>query len=644
MVPGLGACQEDLLRFGRKSDEDFTALARGLGALNQHLSTLRTQAEQLEVILEDRDEDHAVSSATALYKSSVDLVHASMGTALSEQDQIKGIEERLTHACKARDSFKRNHLLLRILTMTVRMEASRMTADYQGVFLNVAAAISEIGEKIATDTETAFERIGAVIAEARTERHNLQHLEQSLLGRAHDSIQRIERELESLKVLLLPCVEQSRGIGKLFSEVGPTTLRTLASLQHQDIVRQQLEHVAAGFDDIRRHLQESRSPGHEKAKVEIDYVHHAASVQKAHLHTARIEIETAAEEVTAGLRAVLAVGDQLLTDFTAMETAGKTAFQDCHVAQLFRDEIGQLASIADMSEKANDKISGLVERIAEVVRVFSQEISHHELDVKIVALNAQIAAARLPSADALNKLAEETSIISTENAQVTRDLVADLQTSLDSLMAVKRDADEFLEIVTSEKTELERGVLVVGDRLARLGERVQSKSSEVRREFEVTHRESAALLENLKFPSLVARCFEPAELLCERLLSATASHADPKALSAEASARLESHRERYTMRKESATHANALTTVAAASVAPQEIELFGPGEPPPASRSLPAEPADSERANGNAVQSVPVVSASEAGAPPASPAPHPNATVAPPPAGSSGFGDGIELF
>lgn len=647
-VVGLRTSQEALLQFGRKSDRDFTALARGLGHLNQRLAELRTQAEQLDLILGDRDEDRAISSAHALYKSSVDLVHASMGTALSEQDQIKGIEDNLLHACGAHAKFKRNQLLLSILTMGVRMEASRVDAEFQGVFLNVAAAIGEISEKIAASTSGAFARIEAVIAEARTERQHLKDLEQNLLGRAQTSIRRIERELEALKQSLQPCVAASRGITELLSNVGPATLRTLASLQHQDIVRQQLEHVAAGFDDLRQHLHEDGSAANPAAKLELGYVHHAASVQQAHLRAARSEIEKAVTEVTSGLQAILSVGGQLVERFTAMESAGCAAFRDFQVARMFREEIHQLAQIAEMSEQANDKISGLVDRIADVVRVFSKEISLHDLDVKIVALNAQIAAARLPSADALNKLAEETSKVSGENAEITRDLIADLQSCLAGLVAVKSDADEFLGIVTSEKAELERGVVMVSDRLNRLGERVQARSAQVRSDFEAAHRETHELLASLGFPALVARSYEPAERLCELLLAATASHADPEDLTAEASARLESHRGRYTMHKESATHNAALSGGAAAAAAMEAVELFATEDPPPA-------PAGNPRSSEPAPAALEPALPGETGNPPGGVDPAEPVPVSPlppenppPPAGpqavEENLGDGIELF
>ena len=621
----LKACLDALQRFGRKSDEDFTRLAQGLSHLNQRLTELRTQAERLDLILDDRDDDRALSSARTLYRSSVDLVHASMGTALSEQEQMKDIEVSLLRACRARDKFKRNHLLLRILTMSIRMEASRMDPEHQGVFLNVAAAIGEISEKISDSTENAFMRIEAVIAEARTERDNLKNLEQNLLTRAERSIQRIDRDLDELKRSLQPCVEQSHGIAELFATVAPDTLRTLASLQHQDIVRQQLEHVAAGFDDIREHLLEKPPAGRSGAKLELGYVHHAVGVQQAHLRAARREIEQAAAEVTSGFQALQATGGKLAERFTTMEKAGSAAFHDCRVASMFREEIQRLAQVADMSEKANGKISSLVDRIAEVVRFFSEEISHYELDVHIVALNAQVAAARLPSADALNKLAEETSILSGSNAEFTTELVTDLQASLDALLAIKRDADEFLGIVTSEKTELERGMVTVSEKLGRLGERIQSRSAQVRQEFEAAQRENRTLLDGLGFPSLVASCFGPAETLCTRLLAATETQAGAADLSEEATARLDSHRQRYTMHKENATHAAALGRAAATAATPGDVELFAAPGPGPEAGGSPrsSTPAESEPPPG-------------AGAP-ATPAP-------PPPATSEDLGDGIELF
>ena len=613
------SCQA-LLGFGHSTDEDFTALAQGLAELTGRLTELRNQTESFRAVLEDRDHERPIASAYGLYKNSVDLVHASMGIAVSEQQQMVEIEEALLHACKARDQFRRNHMLLGILTMSIRMEASRVDADFQSVFLNVAAAIAEIDTRIATSTETAFERIETVVAEACLQRGELKHLETHLHQRAQTSIQRIQRELTTLKETLAPCAAQSESISAQFAQIAPRTLQIIGALQHQDIVRQQLEHVAAGFQDLEQHLHDgARAAAEGRRTVELGYVHHAALVQKAHLRAARDEFATAADEVVGGLKSILDDGTALVERFAEMEKAGTAAFTDCHVATMFREEIQQLTRIADRSKDANDKLSRLVERIGEVVGVFSREVGHHELDVKIVALNAQIAAARAPSAEALNKLAEETSLISDANALVTRELTGNLQAGLEKLTSVKRDADEFLVIVAREKEDLETGVGTVSGRLVRLTERVQSTSAQVRRDFEIAQREGQALLASLSFFDQIAVSFDPAEQLCERLLAATAQYASAEDLSAEASARLEAHCERYTMHKENATHAAAINRGASAPVAAAggEPELFF-AEPPTGSND-PAPPAPlSHEAD--------------------------SAPSAPPPSAASDLGEGIELF
>lgn len=551
-------CSTDLLDFGRRSDQAFTALAQGLGEVNQTLHQLRQQNTEFLSIMEDRDADRSIASAQEIYQHSVDLVHASIGIAASEQAQMQGIETALLAACAARAQFKRNQLLLNIITMSIRMEASRMEPENQSIFLNVGDAIGDINRRISSSTEVAFQRIETVIRETVIERVQLQSIEHDLHARAQTSIRTIQRELGSLQAALRPCAEQSRRISEQFAATEPLLLGTLVSLQHQDIVRQQLEHVSAGFHDLQAHLGLA-DLGTRPLPLDPGYIHHAASVQQAHLHSARGDITQASRAVVTGLETMLAASTTLVESFSAMEAAGSAAFADFRIVDMFREEIGQLARIADKSKDTNGNISRLVQRIEEVVRVFAGEVGHHELDVKIVALNAQIASARVPSADALSRLAEETSHVSHQNTDVTRQLLGNLQSSLTQLLAIKASADEFLAIVTGEKTELEKGVAEVTAKLTRLSTRVQTEVTRVRHDYEAVHTRAQRLLQQVALEPLIAQTFPPAEQLCVELLTATAASAHPDALSAQAVARLEAHRDRYTMHQENTTHTAAIT-------------------------------------------------------------------------------------
>lgn len=613
LLSAVDNCQAALLDFGKETDTEFTELALGLSELSNRFTGIREQAESLDNLLHQRDKENILATAYEVYKSSVDLVHSSMGIAISEQQQMGQVEVALTHACRVRETFTRNNLLLRIITMSIRMEASRVDPENQSIFLNVAAAIAEIDRKIEKTTEAAFGRIEQVIEEARKERDALHELEQSLQGRAQQSIDKLQQELVDYKASLIPCAELSCKIGELFAQTGPITLQIITALQYQDIVRQQLEHVAAGFEDISFHLGSLDESSGSNSKPELGFIHHAACVQQAHLASSRIDIEKAGAEVAQGISQLLAIGGQLIAIFTEMEQAAQAAFGRSRISELFGHEIRQLTLIADQSEKANEKISRLVERIDEVVRVFSQEISSHEFEVKIVSLNAQIAAARLSAANALNKLAEESSLASAANAAATAELTRELQLCLGKLQGIKNDADEFMRIVTREKSELESNAARVSVQLAGLGTQIGDRSSSVRREFESVHQAQNELLGRLRFRELVQTSYEPAVLICEKLQDATHAFALADDLTAEGERKLNAHQSRYTMERENELHANALgsrttpVTGSFAGAAGGEIDLFDTVTPektpepavenlspqPAASPSLPPEPIQS---------------------------------------------------
>jgi len=629
LLPGVEECRQALLDFGQETDTEFTELAKGLSELNSRFTSIREQSEALDNILHQRDKENVLATAYQVYKSSVDLVHSSMGIALSEQQQMAQVEIALTHACRVREVFNRNNILLRIITMSIRMEASRVDPENQSIFLNVAAAIADIDDKIAKTTALAFGRIEQVITEARNERNALHGIEQSLQGRAQQSIDKLQQELTDYKTSLLPCADLSCKIGELFAQTGPLTLEIITSLQYQDIVRQQLEHVAAGFEDISNHLQELDKSSDSARQPELGFIHHAASVQQAHLDSSRAAIEKAGAEVSGGISQLLTIGGQLITHFTELEQAAQAAFSRSRIAELFKHEIHQLTLIADQSEKANEKISRLVERIDEVVRVFSQEISSHEFDVKIVSINAQIAAARMSTANALNKLAEESSHASNANAHATTDLTRELQTCLNQLQGIKNDADEFMRIVTEEKGDLETNANAVSARLASLGAQIGDRSSTVRREFASVHQEQSGLLDRLRFGALVKTCYDPAAQLCAKLREATHAFALPEDLTEEGQRKLAAHQNRYTMEHENNIHSQALQNRAptgGSSAMGGDIDLFEDftppkNEPPAVLLDLPpAEPVSSP------------------------PPPAENEPPGKPNQKKADFGDGIELF
>ncbi len=668
LEPAIAVHRQALRSFGQESDTEFTALAQGLSRLNDKFTELRVHRSVLDRVVNNQDEDHAYAAAYRLYKRSVDLVHSSIGIALAEQEQMSMVEKSLRQAYTASERFAHNNMLLHILTMDLRMEAARIDADSRGVFLNVAAAVAETAAQISQSTSAAFARIDQVIRETSTERGQLNNLEKTLYERAQSSIATIHRELQALEAALGPCREESAQIGSLLDQTMPTTLRIITALQHQDIVRQKLEHVATGFDDIAAHMQngyanDANTPEREKI-LDQSYLHHAARVQHTHLESARTEIEDAGQEVTSSLGALLHLGEDLLAQFTRMEQVSGKAFANFHVAEMFAREIEGLAKISDQGEQTNLKITQLVERISEVAQVFTASLSHHEFEVKLVALNAQIASARMPSAEALNKLAEEVNSVASDNAQITAELTAELQTTLQHLTGIKEEADEFLKVITGEREDLARSAQEVTIKLDHLRNTVRQSAGRLNQEFAEVYEHSQNVLGQLRFPALIGASFGPAEQFCRQLSTATAAVAKATGLSNQASERLEAHQGRYTMRQENLTHAAALG-LAATDTAANEVELFNdtpatntataPEVEPTATHPAAPDPPTANSATTGVSElgsALSVPSPNEATTPDSTvPAPKPESTrdpasapLGPAAPAKTNFGDGIELF
>lgn len=619
----IAACREGLHGFGQSSDQEFTDLAKGLSQLSSRLAAIRIQTAGLDAVLQDRDEERAISSAYALYKDSVDLVHANAGIAVSAQARLIEVETALMESCQNRQEFDRDLLFLRIVTLSIRIEASRLPPETQPVFLNVSSAIAETGDRIQKCTNTAFGRIETVISESRTARAELSATEKELQRKASASIDTIQRELSDLQAGLAPCVEQSKAIGELFTTAQPQTMAVIGALQHQDIVRQQLEHVSESFQDLEQHFEATQVPGgrsREGQKLEWNYVHQIARIQIAQLEASRTEIDGAGSAVIGGLQALLDTSTAMVERFSSMESAAATALDHCNIAKMFSRELQGLTNVIEQSQQANARTTRLVERIEEVVRDFSNEISRYDLDVKIVALNAQIAAARLSSVDALNRLAEETCKVSDANAQSTRKLTVELMANLEKLQLVKKEGTEFLTIVTTEKIQLERGLVSVTEKLARLVARVRDGSVQARSEFEPLHADCQALLAHLNFPTLSESTFAPALALSRALIALSTASVMIGAPSTAVLAKIKKHQDRYTMKQENATHATALQLRPVAS-ADEAIELCD-------------EPAPSSAVNGTRMIPLEV-------------SPHKSNRVAAAPlvlASDKSFGEGIDLF
>lgn len=503
----LGPAQAALSGFSKRTDEEFTRLAQGVSEILRRIRTLGEQTESLAAIVQDRDEARALTHAYEVYKHSVDLVHASMGVALADHEQLAKVEQRLLEACNARGGLEQNSLVFRMVTVETRIEAMRLDHEGQLVFLNVGDAIQHMGTRISETAGSAFGRIEAVVAETRRERENLQTHQLALHEEAQVSVARIRTELDQLRKALEPCALLSADVLVLVHDIQSISNDVVVALQAQDIMRQQLEHVSTGLDEIR-----SRSS-------DEALLCQASRVQILQLGSAKERIEKATEALRTALQRLAAKSGELADRFVTMETAMLQAVGDCKLAGLFKEETEKLAQIATQSEQSNTRIAELVTRVDSVIQGFSVEVSAQQFDVKLVALNAQIAAARMEDAGALNRLAEETSSVANRVGEMTDSMTGQLREALHSLQAMKEEADRFQGTIVSDKKQLEEKSVRVNGLLHGLEEGLRQETTEAKKGFELIRSELDAFEHSLTWQAEIDACFGRAADSCRAVLT-----------------------------------------------------------------------------------------------------------------------------
>ena len=454
-----------------------------------------------------------------------------------------------------RGEFARHHVMFQVLVLNIRTEAARAAIDPENraIFTSVAADMENMARQMHATVETTFSELEAIVREAENGRQQLQVLEAALQKKARASIDTLRAELHSLELSLAPCLAANQEISQRLLEARARTGELITALQYQDIVRQQLAHVGEGFTDMGRHLVPGGEP------VDLAYLHRSARVQATHLQTARQSIMAAGEAITGSGRGLLAAGAELVRHYTGMQQVAAGIFLHNRLGEMFKTETGALVEISHRSESTNQRIARLLDRIERTVRVFSGEIARHEYDVQLIALNAQIAAARLTEARALNKLTEETALLSAVTAQLARETGQQLAAMLDRLQAMRTDSDGIRKTIDGEKADLAQSGVNVEDKLARLNHRIQQATGNSAVTFTRVYERVNEQLAGLQFPDRIAAAFAPGEEICSGLIATCAPFASAD-LTQAGSDRLAAHQDRYTMDAERAAHHAAIAT------------------------------------------------------------------------------------
>ena len=556
---------DQLHAFGQTTDREFVTLARQVGELQSQNGELSAQAIELLQLLERNSDANGFADTFDIGKRAIELVHSSVGVAFTLNLQFESLG-LLIHKCRdIGASLEGNRMIFRCLAVGFSIEAATCPPEHQTVFKTVADNFTKIDRDIQKTIATNFQELERILAEAESSHGRSRQVpsEQVDTAQTEKHLEGIRANIFELETHLNESSEICRSIKRHSEELEASLLPILMSLQYQDIVRQKLEHVSSGLEAIRDLALAQRKQG-------IGEILAAAKLQSLQLERAKTEIRNSGDAVISGISSSIHSSTEVAQRLSALNDALSLRFGNGGVAYAFGQAIQELIHLVAATREKLSKIAQLGDKAEKTINTFAHDISHQQQDIRIIALNAQIAAARLEEGGALERLAKETSCIADANERTTTELRKALQAALANLEETRDATTEQIENLTCEMDVLEARSRQVDQNLGQTISKATAKAQSMLQRSRETEQASRQALSQINFPAQIELEFPKVEAALDAVLGFGKQALGKRSLKQADLKAIEDQQTLYTMQGEREVHAAVCSQLSKSG----DLELF----------------------------------------------------------------------
>ncbi len=553
--------------FSQSITNDFTEHSRTLESLVDDIEELKSSCNAVVDIISADEGETPIQFAYQLFKKSEDIIMASFDQFRMIFDSVRTLKELIQSIEANQNQLSKITVPLKMITVQYRITASMMDEKTRQEFYDLAdklaILINEINQRIdkqfrdLTDTGAVCSEIiegldlmvseyeGQISKQLGTSRSNLGSLGSSL-DNSHRLIDQITECSDRL----------SNGIFNI-----------MVSMQAQDMTSQKLEHICSAIDSICDRLQTSEK---KDLAATLYFVREASKIQSTQLDRLFGDLESAMDSIRSST---------LNTD-TEIESIAKATEELSQIGSqtdLLRTSAESVSQILSFVESTIDKTRTVLVSLKPLREKFTDstaKVMNIAVEMRMVAVNAQVYASNVTDGEALEVLSHSTQVQSIDAKSNIESISHSLEKVAASLTSAEESLAHFAELGQVDMDQLLHESEIAQNELQRLERDLPNQMNKIQLRREKVTQHTRQFAEKLTLNDSIRSKGEQILALFKEISTAKIKEPRGERLEREQQ-NISSLQSNYTMQSEVNVHNEAVDTGALAA---QRIEMPPPPE------------------------------------------------------------------
>ncbi len=439
LLDRLGKESKPLSALAAEMERAFLSIADSLVELPGASDKLVQHSHRLVAMSTGRENGDSIYQATyASLSGPLQFVDSHWETTRQLRGQLEESMAAIDGMLRHEDDLARTVAPLKYIQTLFKVESAGLDTSVQGMFLALTEEISALQRRVSDTFGEKFlvlrdlRRILAnVVLDLEQRDTQLRHFLSERRASLDQALTDLRTDLEQNRQRDAKLTQVSKGVAE---QVG----RLVLGLQAQDIVSQKIAHVIEGIGQVLNRSSSSDAMSDRVLEAALlRFIVQSASVEHAQLESIRGDLRQTEEQLKSAISAIEDQAGQLdheclsMRDFDRL-TVGYPGLIETLLEAV--DDVSELVkTTASSTDQAFAEIQPLGGRTSNVTATM-RELSAH---IRVIALNAQVQAARLDNRTGLEVLAAATNRVATETGGISEEIATRLDqfaTGMDGLV------------------------------------------------------------------------------------------------------------------------------------------------------------------------------------------------------------------